>query len=87
MDLCKLHILNLAVVLNSKKSTMTGAQLAADLNTNGFRTSYGTPYESMRDTYILLLSTYEVIERIMGKTHADLIANAFIKPDVNFACH
>lgn len=85
MDLKKLHIYNLAVFLIGNKKQMTAADIAANLNANGFTTSYGTPYLGMRGTYTLLHSTYEVVERLMGKAQTALIANAFTKPDGGFA--
>jgi virulence-associated protein VapD len=85
MDLKKLHIYNLAVLLIGSKKQMTAADLAANLNANGFSTNYGTPYLGMRGTYTLLHSTYEVVERVMGKAQAALIANAFTKPGGGFA--
>jgi hypothetical protein len=85
MDSKKLHIYNLAVLLNSSKRKMTVADLAANLNASGYTTSYGTPYLGMRGTYTLLHSTYEVVERVMGRTQAGLIANSFTKPNGEFA--
>lgn len=85
MDLKKLHIYNLAVLLIGSKKQMTVADLAVNLNVNGFTTSYGTPYQGMRGTYTLLHSTYEVVERVMGKAQAAQIAHAFTKPNGNFA--
>ena len=85
MDLKKSHIYNLALLLSRSKSTMTVPDLAANLNANGFTTSYGTPYQGARGTYTLLHSTYEVVERVLGKTQAGIIANSFTKPDGEFA--
>jgi virulence-associated protein VapD len=85
MDLKKSHIYNLALILSRSKSTMTAADLAANLNANGFTTSYGTPYLGMRGTYTLLHSTYEVVKRLHGKAQAGIIANSFTKPNGGFA--
>lgn len=83
MDLKKSFIYNLAVSLSGGR--MTVADLAVKLNSNGFRTSYGTAYQGLRGTYTLLHSTYEVVERVMGQKQAALIAYSFTKPDGQLA--
>ena len=85
MDLKKSFIYNLAILLSGSKRKMTVADLAVDLNANGFTTNYGTPYQGLRGTYTLLHSTYDVVERVMGPAQAALIAHSFTKPNGQLA--
>jgi hypothetical protein len=83
MDSKKSFILNFAISLSG--GTITVADLAAILNANGFRTSYGALYQGMRGTYTLLHSTYKAVKKFSGPAQAALIADSFTKPNGKFA--
>lgn len=70
---------------NNKK--MSVGELAASLNRNSFRTSYGTHYAGERGTLRLISVTYKWVEAILdlGEEEAEPVATSFVKEDGTYA--
>ena len=64
---------------------MSGEELAEHLNRNNFLTSYGTEYQGGRGTYKLISETYNWLKDLGLQNEADKIAEAFVKPNGDFA--
>lgn len=79
------YVANLAVRLARNGGTLTGGQLARQLNQQGFRTNRGSLYQGGRGTYRLIRQVYRRFES-QGETGiAVLIARAFTAEDGNYA--
>lgn len=81
----KEYIKRLAIFLHDNGTIMAANELAEHLNRNNFKTSYGTEYEGGRGTYTLIHATYDWLVSIGQKSEADKVAQAFPKPDGNYA--
>lgn len=81
----KEYIRRLAKFLHNNGTTMAANELAEHLNRNNFKTSYETEYEGGRGTYTLIHATYDWLVSIGQKPEADHVAQAFPKPDGNYA--
>lgn len=71
-------VATLAASLMATGETLSCRQLAADLNSEGMLTTYGTPYEGGRGTYKLLATTYAACERRGDHHAARAVAMAFV---------
>jgi len=81
----KEYIRRLATFLHDNGTTMAVTELAEHLNRNNFKTGYGAEYEGGRGTYTLIRATYDWLVSIGRQAEADNVANAFPKPDGNYA--
>ena len=73
----KLYIWRLATFLNTNGKTMSGAELAAHLNRNDFKTGYGTEFKGKKGTYKLIAETYKWVKHELGlKDEARNVADA-----------
>lgn len=81
----KEYIKRLATFLHDNGTTMAANELAEHLNRNNFKTGYGTEYEGGRGTYTLIHATYDWLVASGQQTEADNVAEAFPKPDGNYA--
>jgi len=71
--------------LGNNGTTMATNELAEHLKRNKFKTSYGTEYEGGRGTYTLIHATYDWLVANGQQSEADYVANAYPKPDGNYA--
>ena len=85
MNQKKTYIWKLAIFLASNKMKMSGEELAEHFNRNNFLTSYGTEYQGGRGTYKLISETYNWLKDLGLQNEADKIAEAFVKPNGDFA--
>ncbi len=86
MECKKHHIWELAKSLTGNGAHMSGRELADDLNTNGYLTSYGEAYKGGRGTYSLIRATYHWLDTEQHMSQeADKVAVAFVKPDGTYA--
>ncbi len=81
----KEYIGALAKFLNARKMKMSGYELAAHLNRNGFKTSYNTRYEGTRGTHKLIRDCYNHYENLGKKDVAADIAESFTKENGEYA--
>lgn len=81
----KEYIRRLANFLHDNGTTMAANELAEHLNRNKFTTNYGTEYTGGRGTYTLIHVTYDWLVSIGKQNEADNVANAFPKPDGEYA--
>ena len=85
MNQKKAYIWKLAIFLASNGMKMSGEELAEHLNRNNFLTSYGAEYQGGRGTYKLISETYHWLKDLGLQGEADKIAEAFVKPNGDFA--
>jgi hypothetical protein len=86
MNRKKLYIWRLATFLREHGMVMAGEELAAHLNRNNFRTSYGSTFEGGRGTYKLIRETWSWVNDELGlPEEAKSIAEAYVKPDGSYA--
>jgi hypothetical protein len=78
-------IRDLAIRLRRAGSTMTVQNLAIQLNSNGYLTSYGTNYMGARGTYTLVHAVYDWLAGTGQQNDADCVAEAFTKWDGSYA--
>jgi hypothetical protein len=85
MNSKKLYLWKRAAFLHEHGMSMSGEELAAHLNRNGFLTIYGTQYEGTRGTYTLIRETWNWVNTLGLPKEAEKIAHAFVKPDGTLA--
>ncbi len=81
----KYYIAQLGAFLASHKMTMSGTELADNLNRNGLSTSYGTEYQGGRGTYKLIRETWHWLNEQDLPDEAKKVADAFVKDDGTYA--
>ncbi|WP_343662622.1 hypothetical protein [Chryseobacterium mucoviscidosis] len=81
----KQYIKNLAIYLTNQGKTMSGFDLAKNLNHNNFKTNYGTNYSGKRGTYTLVKSVYKDLVKLGQQYYADKVALAFVKKNGTYA--
>lgn len=82
MNRKKVYVWRLGAFLHSNRMTMSGEELAAHLNRNGFKMVKGKDYEGLRGTYSLLTHTWRWVNNDLGlHDEAKKIAEAFVKPN------
>ena len=85
MDIKKQYISDLATFLSNQGKVMSGEELAAHLNRNGFRTSYGSKYKGGRGTYKLIKGVWGAHNLAGESIEAGNVAVAFVKPNGGYA--
>lgn len=86
MNKKKLYIWRLGSFLRQHGMTMSGEELAEHLNRNKFLTAYGAEYAGGRGTYKLIRETWKWLsEDLELEEEARSVAEAFVKPDGNYA--
>jgi hypothetical protein len=73
-----------AVQLYASNSTITGQELAVELNANGFLTNYGTPFSGGRGTYRLISATCDTLRIGLRGSEANSVVYAFTKANGNY---
>tara|TARA_R110002020_G_scaffold203325_4_gene406958 strand:+ start:3153 stop:3416 length:264 start_codon:yes stop_codon:yes gene_type:complete len=81
----KQYVLEVATVLNRAGVTLAASQLADIMNQFGRTTTYGAQYAGLRGTYTLIHATYDWLANRGDQADADIVAQAFTKPDGSFA--
>jgi hypothetical protein len=81
----KQYVLEVATVLNRAGATLPASELANIMNTFGRTTTYGTTYAGLRGTYTLIHATYDWLDNQRRAADAEIVANAFTKPDGSYA--
>ena len=82
----KQYIRKRANELSKVGKSITAKDLADELNKSGLETSYGTPFQGGRGTYMLIRATYRWLDTTLGSPEeASHVARAFTKPDGRYA--
>ena len=82
----KYYIAQLGAFLASHKMTMSGTELADNLNRNGLLTSYDTEYKGGRGKYKLISVTWHWLnDELDLPDEAKKVADAFVKDDGTYA--
>lgn len=74
-----------ALQLDRRQLTITGRELAREVNDAGLRTSYGARYQGGRGIYTLIRCTYTAVLQEFGPAAADVVANAFVNSKGQYA--
>jgi ATP-dependent helicase YprA (DUF1998 family) len=74
-------IFKLALDAEREDRREDGRFVAAALNANGLKTSYGSAYAGERGTYRMIRSAYQQVEKRFGAEAASVIAEHFVLPN------
>lgn len=72
------RIVEIAQALKARNERMPARELAVRLNAEGFRTTYGTPYQGGRGSFRLLAIAHKSCMRSGDIADAEAIAHAFV---------
>jgi len=85
-DFNKFHFVEwVAEELKKRESFMSAPTLALLLNHLGYRTNYDCEYDGKRGIYNLISGTYHRLERASKSDRAKMVAEAFTKPNFDYA--